>query len=215
MQTPPPTWSDLAWLREQWGGPFMIKGITRVDDARRAVDSGATAISVSNHGGNNLDGTPATIRALPAVVEAVGDDIEVVMDGGIRRGSDVIKGCRARGSGRDDRPRISLGPSGERAGRRRERPRHFARRHRFRSAGSWALRHPRLDPDDIVVPDMFCRDVQATASRWSGRAGSNRLPARITGSSQKRVYPGSEAAGVEQAAGDVVGQVPEAQGSAG
>jgi L-lactate dehydrogenase (cytochrome) len=60
-----PTWEDLAWLREQWGGPFMIKGITRPDDARRAVDIGATAISVSNHGGNNLDSTPATIRCLP------------------------------------------------------------------------------------------------------------------------------------------------------
>ncbi len=91
MQTPPPSWEDLCWLREQWGGPFMLKGVMRVDDARRAVDIGATAISVSNHGGNNLDGTPASIRALPAVVEAVGESIEVVLDGGIRRGSDVVK----------------------------------------------------------------------------------------------------------------------------
>ena len=91
MQSPQPTWEDLTWLREQWGGPFMIKGITRVDDARRAVDTGASAISVSNHGGNNLDGTPASIRVLPAVVDAVGDQVEVVMDGGIRRGSDVLK----------------------------------------------------------------------------------------------------------------------------
>ena len=91
MQTPPPTWDDVAWLREQWGGPFMLKGVTRVDDARRAVDAGVTAISVSNHGGNNLDGTPATIRALPAIADAVGDQIEVLLDGGIRRGSDVVK----------------------------------------------------------------------------------------------------------------------------
>jgi heme/flavin dehydrogenase (mycofactocin system) len=91
MQTPPPTWEDVAWLREQWGGPFMLKGITRVDDARRAVDAGVTAISVSNHGGNNLDTTPASIRALPYVVEAVGGDVEIVLDGGIRRGSDVAK----------------------------------------------------------------------------------------------------------------------------
>jgi heme/flavin dehydrogenase (mycofactocin system) len=91
MQTPPPTWADVAWLREQWGGPFMLKGVTRVDDARRAVAAGVTAISVSNHGGNNLDGTPATIRALPAVAEAVGDQVEVLLDGGIRRGSDVVK----------------------------------------------------------------------------------------------------------------------------
>ena len=84
-------WDDIAWLREQWGGPFMVKGIMHPDDARRAVDIGADAISVSNHGGNNLDGTPASIRALPAVVEAVGDEIEVLLDGGIRRGSDVVK----------------------------------------------------------------------------------------------------------------------------
>ena len=91
MQTPLPTWEDVAWLREQWGGPFMLKGVMRVDDARRAVDAGVTAISVSNHGGNNLDGTPASIRALPAVADAVGDQIEVLLDGGIRRGSDVVK----------------------------------------------------------------------------------------------------------------------------
>ena len=91
MGTPPPSWDDLRWLREQWDGPFMLKGIMRVADARRAVDAGFSAISVSNHGGNNLDTTPAPIRALPLVADAVGDRIEVVMDGGIRRGSDVVK----------------------------------------------------------------------------------------------------------------------------
>jgi pre-mycofactocin synthase len=91
MQTPPPTWDDVAWLREQWGGVFMLKGVSRVDDAKRAVDAGVSAISVSNHGGNNLDGTPATIRALPAVADAVGSQVEVLLDGGIRRGSDVVK----------------------------------------------------------------------------------------------------------------------------
>lgn len=91
MQTPLPTWEDLAWLREQWGGPFMVKGVCRVDDAKRIVDLGATALSVSNHGGNNLDGTPAPIRCLPAIADAVGDKIEVVLDGGVRRGSDVVK----------------------------------------------------------------------------------------------------------------------------
>ena len=91
MGTPPPTWEDVAWLRDTWGGPFMLKGICRVDDAKRAVDLGATAISVSNHGGNNLDSTPAPIRCLAAIVEAVGDDVEVVLDSGIRRGSDVVK----------------------------------------------------------------------------------------------------------------------------
>jgi pre-mycofactocin synthase len=91
MMTPPPSWDDLRWLREQWDGPFMLKGVIRVDDARRAVDAGYSAISVSNHGGNNLDGTPASIRALPAIAEAVGDQIEVLLDGGIRRGGDVVK----------------------------------------------------------------------------------------------------------------------------
>jgi L-lactate dehydrogenase (cytochrome) len=91
MQTPPPSWADIAWLREQWGGPFMVKGVMRADDARRCVDLGATAVSVSNHGGNNLDGTPASVRALPAVADAVGSQVEVLLDGGIRRGSDVVK----------------------------------------------------------------------------------------------------------------------------
>ena len=91
MQTPPPSWEDVAWLRAQWDGPFMVKGVSRVDDARRVVDLGASALSVSNHGGNNLDGTPATIRVLPAIADAVGSDIEVLLDGGVRRGSDVVK----------------------------------------------------------------------------------------------------------------------------
>jgi pre-mycofactocin synthase len=91
MQTPPASWDDIAWLRKQWDGPFMLKGVMRVDDARAAVDAGVSAISVSNHGGNNLDGTPAAIRALPAVADAVGDQVEVLLDGGIRRGSDVVK----------------------------------------------------------------------------------------------------------------------------
>src|SRR5882757_3809753 len=89
--TPLPTWDDVRWLREEWGGPFMVKGIMHPDAARRAVDAGASAISVSNHGGNNLDGTPASIRALPAIAEAVGEQVEVLLDGGRRRGGDVVK----------------------------------------------------------------------------------------------------------------------------
>ncbi|MET7486139.1 pre-mycofactocin synthase MftD [Streptomyces sp. NPDC005538] len=91
MQTTPPTWEDVAWLRKEWGGPFLLKGVTRVDDAKRAVDAGVSALSVSNHGGNNLDTTPATIRVLPAIADAVGDQIEVLLDGGVRRGGDVAK----------------------------------------------------------------------------------------------------------------------------
>ena len=91
MQSDLPTWDDIAWLRSEWDGPFMVKGICRIDDAKRVVDAGASALSVSNHGGNNLDGTPAPIRNLSAIVDAVGSEIEIVLDGGIRRGSDVVK----------------------------------------------------------------------------------------------------------------------------
>ena len=91
MQTPLPSWEDLRWLRAQYEGPLVLKGVMRVDDALRAVDTGFDGISVSNHGGNNLDGTPASIRALPAVAEAVGGQVEVLLDGGVRRGSDVVK----------------------------------------------------------------------------------------------------------------------------
>jgi heme/flavin dehydrogenase (mycofactocin system) len=95
MTTPPPTWDDVAWMRSTWaeisGTPFVLKGVCRVDDALRAVDAGVAGISVSNHGGNNLDGTPAAIRMVRPIAEAVGDQIDVVMDGGVRRGSDVVK----------------------------------------------------------------------------------------------------------------------------
>ncbi|MCW2772409.1 MAG: mycofactocin system heme/flavin oxidoreductase MftD [Nocardioides sp.] len=89
--TPPPTWSDIKWLRELWGGPFMVKGVNTIKDAKMSVDLGADAISLSNHGGNNIDGSPSPLRYLPHVVEAVGDQIDVMVDGGIRRGSDVVK----------------------------------------------------------------------------------------------------------------------------
>ncbi len=96
MTTPPPSWDDVAWMASEWkaisgGKPFMLKGVSRIDDALRAVDAGVDAISVSNHGGNNLDGTPAPIRVLKPIADTVGGQIEVVMDGGVRRGSDVVK----------------------------------------------------------------------------------------------------------------------------
>jgi L-lactate dehydrogenase (cytochrome) len=85
------TWADLRWIRELWKGPIVVKGVLTADDARRAIDEGAAAISVSNHGGRQLDGVPSSLRALPEVVEAVKDRIEVWMDGGIRRGTDIAK----------------------------------------------------------------------------------------------------------------------------
>src|SRR5690606_32735603 len=89
MSTPVPTWSDVQWLREQWDGQFVIKGLYRGEEAKRAVDLGADAVVVSNHGGNNLDSTYPTIRVLPAVARAVNGQAEVWFDGGIRRGMDV------------------------------------------------------------------------------------------------------------------------------
>src|SRR5207244_2418985 len=84
-------WDDVRWLRDIWRGPLVIKGVLTADDARRAVDAGAAAIVVSNHGGRQLDGVPASLRALPEVVSAVHGQIEVFMDGGIRRGTDIVK----------------------------------------------------------------------------------------------------------------------------
>lgn len=85
------TWDDLIWIRQAWNGPIMIKGIHTGDDARRAVDLGANALVVSNHGGRQLDNVAPTLRTLPEVAATVGDRIEVLLDGGIRRGSDIVK----------------------------------------------------------------------------------------------------------------------------
>lgn len=85
------TWHDLEWIRRLWSGPLVIKGVLTGDDARRAADAGATAVVVSNHGGRQLDGVSASLRALPEVVAAVHGQLEVLMDGGIRRGADIVK----------------------------------------------------------------------------------------------------------------------------
>src|SRR5687767_7227060 len=85
------TWRDLQWIRTAWNGPIVVKGVHTGDDARRAIDAGANAVVVSNHGGRQLDGVAASLRALPEVVAAVDGQVEVLMDGGIRRGSDVVK----------------------------------------------------------------------------------------------------------------------------
>lgn len=84
-------WDDLRWIRDAWGGPIVVKGAHTADDARRAMDGGAAAVVVSNHGGRQLDGVAATVRVLPEIVAAAGDHVEVLLDGGIRRGGDVVK----------------------------------------------------------------------------------------------------------------------------
>ena len=85
------TWADLSWIREHWGGPIVVKGVLTADDARRAIDYGAQAIVVSNHGGRQLDCVSATIKVLPEIVSAARGQIEILMDGGIRRGTDIAK----------------------------------------------------------------------------------------------------------------------------
>jgi L-lactate dehydrogenase (cytochrome) len=85
------TWDDLTWIRSLWSGPIVIKGVLTGDDARRAIDAGAAAIVVSNHGGRQLDGVSASLRVLPEIVAAVNGQLEVLMDGGIRRGTDIVK----------------------------------------------------------------------------------------------------------------------------
>jgi pre-mycofactocin synthase len=142
----------------QWDGPFMVKGVSRVDDAKRVVDLGASALSVSNHGGNNLDGTPAPIRSLPAVVDAVGDQIEVLLDGGVRRGSDVVKalalGANAVMIGRA----YAVGTRGERSGGGRERARHPARGNRLDAPGTRQV-DASTSTADVVAP-------QISTARW-------------------------------------------------
>jgi L-lactate dehydrogenase (cytochrome) len=85
------SWDDFTWIREAWRGPIVVKGVHTADDARRAVDEGAAAVVVSNHGGRQLDGVAPTLRVLPEVIAAIGDQAEVLLDGGIRKGSDVVK----------------------------------------------------------------------------------------------------------------------------
>jgi isopentenyl diphosphate isomerase/L-lactate dehydrogenase-like FMN-dependent dehydrogenase len=89
----PPTWDDVAWIRSRWDGPLLVKGVMRVEDARRAVACGADAISVSNHGGKVIDAVASAISLLPEIADAVGGKTEVLLDGGARRGADVVRAC--------------------------------------------------------------------------------------------------------------------------
>jgi L-lactate dehydrogenase (cytochrome) len=88
---PSVTWDDIAWVREHWNGKLVVKGVLDAEDARRAADAGVDGVVVSNHGGRQLDAVPSTARALPDVVDAIGDEVEVLADGGVRTGLDVVK----------------------------------------------------------------------------------------------------------------------------
>jgi L-lactate dehydrogenase (cytochrome) len=91
LQSAQVSWTDLKWIREIWKGPIVMKGVVTADDARRAVDEGAEGIVVSNHGGRQLDSVPGSLRTMPGIVEAVHNRCEIIFDGGIRRGSDIVK----------------------------------------------------------------------------------------------------------------------------
>jgi isopentenyl diphosphate isomerase/L-lactate dehydrogenase-like FMN-dependent dehydrogenase len=137
----------------------MIKGVMRPDDARRAVDAGASAISVSNHGGNNLDGTPASVRALPGIVAAVGGQVEVLLDGGIRRGSDVVKalalGARAVMVGR---PYLwGMAANGEQGVHNVIEILRSGIDETLLGLGKASIDD--LSPDDVLVPDGFTRGI--------------------------------------------------------
>jgi pre-mycofactocin synthase len=179
MQTPLATWDDLRWLRANYDGKLMLKGVMRVDDARQAVDVGFDAISVSNHGGNNLDGTPASVRALPAVVAAVGDQVDVVMDGGVRRGSDVVKACAlgakavmigraylwglaANGQAGVENV-LDILRSGIDSG--------------LLGIGKSAVRD--LTPDDIIVPDSFPRVLGVPGRAGTGSGVPDQTPVTV------------------------------------
>jgi L-lactate dehydrogenase (cytochrome) len=169
MATPSPSWDDIAWMRDQWGGKFMVKGIAHPDDARQAVAIGADAISVSNHGGNNLDGTPAAIRLLPAVVDAVGDEVVVLLDGGIRRGSDVVKalalGSRAVLIGRAYLWGMAAG--GEAGVRNVLEILRGGIEETLAGLGRASIHE--LTPEDVVVPPGFTRSGAALAARSEER----------------------------------------------
>ena len=155
-------WDDLKWIRELWNGQIVVKGVHTAEDARRVVDEGADALVVSNHGGRQLDGVPGSIRSLPEVVAAVGDRIEVLVDGGIRNGGDVVKalalGASAVLIGRAYA--YGLAAAGE-AGRR-ARDRDPSHRHRADDEAARRLVGARLEPRRTST----CRRV------GSGRRGT-------------------------------------------
>jgi isopentenyl diphosphate isomerase/L-lactate dehydrogenase-like FMN-dependent dehydrogenase len=149
-------------MRDEWQGLFLLKGISRVDDARRAVDIGVTALSVSNHGGNNLDTIPAPIRLLPAIAGEVGDQVEVLLDGGVRRGGDVVKalalGARAVMIGRAYL--WGLAAAGQAGVENVLDIMSGGIDSALRGLGRASIHD--LGPDDVLIPDGFTRTAGAT-----------------------------------------------------
>ena len=166
MMTPPPSWDDIAWMREQWDGPFLIKGVCAPGDARRAVEAGADAISVSNHGGNNLDGTPARsarCRRSSTRWAARRGPARRRHPPRQRRG----QGAGARRARGDGRPRGPLGPRRQRRARRDERPGDPARGIEETLAGLGRGSLAELVREDVLVPPGFERRIPAGAATVS------------------------------------------------
>ena len=139
------TWADLKWIREAWQGPIVVKGVHIGDDARRAIDAGANAIVVSNHGGRQLDDVHATIRALPEVVAAARGQVEVLVDGGIRRGSDVAKALCLGARGCSSEPRVRVWFRGGRRGAGSGAPSRILRADSLRRIKCWMSVNLALD----------------------------------------------------------------------
>jgi L-lactate dehydrogenase (cytochrome) len=163
-------WDDLRWIRELWQGPIVVKGVHIADDGRRAVDAGASAVVVSNHGGRQLDGVQPSLRALPEVVAAVGNQIDVLMDGGVRRGGDVAKalclGARAVLIGRAYA--YGLGAGGEAGVARAIEILRTDLLRTLKLLGCPAAKA--LDESYVAVPDGWLPAASVPSTSWSTRA---------------------------------------------
>ncbi len=147
------SWRDVEWLRSVWEGPIVLKGVQSVADARLAADSGVSAVALSNHGGRQLDGAPAPFGLLPEVVAAVGHRLEIICDGGVRRGSDIVKACALGASAvMAGRPHLyGLGAAGESGVERMFEFMHSGMIRTMALCGAETVGD--LDPTLIVLPD--------------------------------------------------------------
>ena len=140
------SWKDVEWIKSSWPGKLILKGILDVEDARIAAKTGAAAIVVSNHGGRQLDGAASSIAMLPPIVEALGSELEIMFDGGIRSGQDVMRAHRARRALLHERPRLHLRSRRRRGGRRRPRHRDHPQRARHQHGADRRQQHRRDRP---------------------------------------------------------------------
>ena len=155
------SWDDVDWLRSVWDGPIVLKGIQTVDDAVLAADAGVEAIALSNHGGRQLDGAPAPFALVAPVADAVGGRIEIICDGGVRRGSDIVKAVAAGATRVHGRARVPLRARRRRRARRRPRARVVPRRHRAHDGAE----RPYVDRRDRPRPSSAGADAAVAEPR--------------------------------------------------